>query len=469
MSEPLDDSSSRPARIRVLARKVRSISVRDLLAIGVPSTLLLAAGFWAASQFVRPAPPERLVITTGSDGGAYQYYAARYKPILARYGIQLVERPSMGSLDNVRRLLDAEEDVDVGFVQGGTAHGDENGTLQSLGSLYYEPLWVFYRGGARELTRLDQLAGKRIAVGPEGSGSRKLALELLEAHGIAAGKTQLLSVAGLAAAQALSRGEVDAVFVVGAAQSGAVWLLLHTSGVALLSFDQAEAYTRHFAYLSKLVLPHGAIDLMRNIPARDVTLVAPIATLVARADIHPGLVDLLLQAMHEVHREHGLFQRLGEFPSARYADFPLNQRAGRFYQSGPPLLQRYLPFWIANLIDRLWVMLVPVIALLIPLGRIAPQLYAWRVRSRLYRWYGELKFLEMQAQKNPQARSKEEWLRAVDRIEAAVNRIPTPLAYSDYLYNLRAHIALVRSNLRAQLRVAASPPSAEAAGEPPAG
>jgi len=442
-----------------LMRRLRETSPRDLLAVGLPALLVLVAGFWFAAQFIKPAPPERLVISTGSDGGAYQHFAARYRPILERYGINLVERSSAGSSENLKRLLDAREDVDLAFVQGGAGMVREDVPLLSLGSLYYEPLWIFYRG-APGLDRLEQLAGKRIAIGVAGSGTNLLAREMLDAHGMGGGKVTMLPLSGLAAVGALEGGEVDAVFVVGAPHSAAVWLLLHSEGVALFSFAQAEAYTRRFPYLARLSLPQGVIDFERNIPSRDMVLVSPMATLVAREDTHPALLDLLLHAMTEVHSEPGIFQKTGEFPSARQIDYPLSPRAERYYKSGPPFLQRYLPFWVANFIDRAFVLLVPVVALLFPLIKITPPLYTWRVRSRIYRWYGELKFLEYEAERDPHGRTPQQWDEALDRIEDAVNRIATPLAFADQLYTLRLHISLVRQNLERRLGSLEAPPDA---------
>jgi TRAP transporter TAXI family solute receptor len=433
-----------------LMHRLREVSPRDLLAVGLPALVLLVAGFWLAAQFIKPAPPDHLVISSGSDGGAYQHFAARYRPILERYGIRLVERSSAGSTENLRRLLDPNEEVDAAFIQTGSGMVREDVPLQSLGSLYYEPLWIFYRG-APGLERLEQLAGKRIAIGVEGSGTHLLARALLDAHGMGEGQVVTAPRSGLDAVRALEAGEVDAVFVVGAAHSGAVWLLLHAEGVALFSFAQAEAYTRRFPYLTRLTLPQGVINFERDIPPRDTVLVAPAATLVAREGTHPALLDILLHAMTEVHREPGIFQRPDEFPAARQIDYPLSPRAERYYKSGPPLLQRYMPFWLANVIDRAVVMLVPIVALLFPLIKITPPLYTWRVRSRIYRWYGELKFLEYEAERDPHSRTPRQWDEALDRIEHAVHRIATPLAFADQLYTLRQHVAMVRQNLERRL------------------
>jgi TRAP-type uncharacterized transport system substrate-binding protein len=432
-----------------ISKRLARISLRDLLAVGLPALLVLAGGFWFAAQFIKPAPPDELVITTGSDGGAFQHYAARYKAILERFGIRLIEKPSAGSIENLDRLADAPQAVDVGFVQGGTGAGGGDAGLVSLGSLYYEPLWVFYRGQPG-LNRIDQLAGRRIAIGAPGSGTARLARELLDAHGLTA-KVSLLPLSGLQAAAALDRGEVDALFVVGAPLTGPVWLLLHTPGLALLDFSQAESYARRFPYLSEVRLPRGVISFERDIPPRDVRLVAPVATLVAREGTHPALLDLLLQAMREVHSPAGIFEKAGEFPAAGRGDFPMSPRAERFYASGPPFLQRYLPFWVANFIDRVFVMAVPLIALLIPLIKIMPPLYSWRVRSRIYRWYGELKYIEYEFEANPLGRSREQWEADLERIERAVNRTHIPLAFADQLYNLRTHIAVVRQSVARRL------------------
>ncbi len=301
-------------------RRPRSVSSRDLLYVVLPSLLLLAAGFWLAAQFIRPAPPRQLIISTGSEGGAYQRFAARYKDVLQRYDVNLIEMPSAGSIENLQRLRDKSLALDAGFIQGGTARAIESDTLVSLGSLYYEPLWIFYRTDLAKSVRsdhLDQLAqlrGRRIAIGAVGSGTRKLALELIEANGMASAPTILLETDGLAVVEALQHDKLDAVMVVGPPQSAVVWALLFTDGIRLMSLAHTETYTRLFPHLEKLTLPRGAVDLVHDIPAHDVSLVSPMATLVVRDDTHPALIDLLLQAATEVHGEAGLFRRPAAFP-----------------------------------------------------------------------------------------------------------------------------------------------------------
>lgn len=418
------------------------LSLRDAIAILIPVAIVVGAGFWAAAQFIKPAPPREIRMSTGSPGGAYTMFAARYQTILERYGIKLVELPSEGAVQNLQRLLDDTQEVDVAFVQGGLGIGTDAEGLVSLGSFYYEPLWVFYRG--RDVEDLGELRGRRIAVGGEGSGTRKLAMDLLEGFGMADGPTRLEPLGGFAAVQALAEGRVDAAVLVGPVNSGAVWTALHTPGAKLLSMGRADALVRRHPYLSKLTLPRGTIDLVRNIPAADTVLVSPMATLVARDDFHPALIDLLLQAATEVHGPPGIFNRADEFPNSRQVDFPLSREAERFYSSGTRFLHRYLPFWAATLVDRLIVLLIPVFALLIPAMKILPALYGWRVRSRVYKWYGELKFLEREIDRDAAAHSETEWLARLDRLEERVNRVKTPNAYTNELYILKEHINLVR-------------------------
>jgi hypothetical protein len=251
----------------------------------------------------------------------------------------------------------------------------------------------------------------------------------------------------------LAAGKVDAVFVVGPTQSALVWSLLYTPGVHLMSLTHADAYSRQLPYLSKVVLPRGAVDIGRDIPPADVTMVAATATLLVREGIHPALVDLLMQAATETHGGPGAFQKPGDFPRAVAVGFPLSKEAERYYKSGTPLLQRYLPFWAATLVDRLVVMAIPIFALLLPILRYAPTLYGWRVRSRIYRRYGELKFLEAEVEREPAKHTREEWLARLDAIESDVNHLATPLAFTDMLYTLRSHIGMVRGKVESRTAV----------------
>lgn len=433
---------------------MREYSPRDLLIVGIPLLMVVLAGFWLASRYIRPAPPDTLILSTGGEGGAYQRFAAAYKDILAQQDIRLVERPSAGSLENLARLRDPATDIDAAFVQGGAARVQENDELLSLGTLYNEPLWIFYRAELGTLTQLTELKGARVAIGPEGSGSRHLALELLYANRLEPQHLRLRKQTGPELASAFMKGQIDAAFAIGPVESATIWTLLHTPGLRLLSLSHAEAYTRQFPYLSHLVLPRGAIDLSTDSPPQDTHLLATQATLLVRDSTHPALVSLLMQALSETHDQPGIFQKAGEFPRAVSADFPLAPEAERYYKSGKPLLQRYLPFWAATLVDRMVVMLIPLFAVLIPVMKIAPGLYNWRIKSRIYERYGELKFIEAELEAEPGRLTRAEWHKRVDAVEQDVNHLSMPLAFTDMVYTLRVHIGVVRKAIE---RLATTP------------
>ena len=427
--------------------RARLISLRDLLATVWPLVLITVIGFVFAYQFVQPAPSRQLSISAGTETGAYYAYAKRYAAHLVAKGVTLEVRSSAGAHDNLQRLKNGE--ADIAFIQGGVqevlASGEES-QLRSLGSVAYEPVWVFYRHDSR-LDELHLLKGKRIAVGKEGSGSYSLVMQLLEANGITRHSGGLLQIAGPDAADALQRGEVDAVMIVSTVDAPAVQKLLHLPDVRLMSFSQADAYTRRFSFLSKVVLPRGVLDLVRDLPPKDTFLISSTANIIVREDLHPALASLLLQGMSEVNGKSGFFQRVGEFPSYKDQSFALADEAERYFKSGPPFLQHYLPFWMAVRVERLFVLIVPFLVLLVPLLRLAPVIYTWRVRSKLFRCYGDLKFLENDLRKHYDASRHADYLARLDRIEDDAYARNIPLAFSDLLYTLREHINLVRDKL----------------------
>ncbi|MFN4324943.1 MAG: TAXI family TRAP transporter solute-binding subunit [Azonexus sp.] len=429
--------------------KAGLLSLRDLFATAWWIVLIVGIGFAVAYQFVQPAPPKRIVITTGGESGAYYQFAQRYAAILARDGITLEVKSSAGSLENLARLK--ADEAQVGFVQGGVMppredpDAEDDSGLLSLGSLFYEPVWVFYRG-ERELTRLTDLRGKRIAIGQEGSGVRQLAQQLLAASEIEAGE-HLVPLSGLTAAEALQQGRIDAAFIIASESAPVVQVLLRSPGVRLMSFAQSAAYQRRFPFLTRLTFPQGVADLVRDLPPADIKVLAPTANLIVRDDLHPALQSLLLQAASEVHGKSGFFQDQGEFPAYKDQLLPLSPEAARYFKSGPPFLQRYLPFWLAVLVDRLIVLLVPVFALLIPLLKVAPAIYNWRVRSKVFRCYGELKFLEDDLKNHFDPARLAEYRRRLDDLEEEAVQLHVPLGFTDLVYTLREHVNLVRGIL----------------------
>lgn len=427
--------------------ETEEVAVREFVLVAAAALLIIGLAFWVAFRFVRPAPPNDFVISTGSDSGAYHLYGQRYAELLARERIEVKLRTSTGSVANLKRLADEQSGVSVAFMQGGVGRAADHPNLVTLAGLYYEPLWVFYRG-EREWTLLLDLADKRVAIGPEGSGTRALALALAEASKLTGRAKSFLPLGGSEAADALVAGEIDAAMFVAGVEAGAVQRLLRAEGVRLMSLSRAEALSRHFPYLATVTLPRGVVDLAGDLPPSDVTLVATTAYLVAREDFHPALVSVLLQAASRAHRGGGLFHRPGDFPAARESDFPLSDAAERYFKSGPPFLQRYMPFWVANLLQRLLVLLVPLIAVVIPVMRIFPGVYKWRVRMRVFRWYRALRIVEVETGKEPAPERARELLAQLDEIEDHVSRTRVPLTYSDYAYNLKLHIDMVRARLQ---------------------
>ena len=430
-----------------LPAKLVVVSWRDLAVIVLPVLLLIALVVWVSFRFVRPAPLDTIVIASGPEGSSFRTTADKYRKIIERSGVKVKILTSQGGLDNLQKLANPGTNVDVGFVQGGLTDGVNIEGLKSLGSLFTQPLIIFYRSG-RPIDQLSQLRGKRLAIGPEGSGTHSLAMKLLKANGIDVKPTVLLELGGEDAAMALTKGQADAAFLMGDSATAAVMRgLMTTSGIRLLSFTQADGYLRRFSFLSKLTLPRGAIDLGKNVPAQDVQLVGPTVELVARQELHPALSDLLISAAHEVHGGPGMFRNAGEFPAPLKKDFPISDDAERYYKSGSRFLYTHLPFWLASLTDRLLVVLIPLVVVIIPTLRLVPVIYRWRVRSRIYRWYGVLMAIERDTFSDPTPEQKQEILRRLDRVEHAVNQIKTPLSFADQLFVLRSHVNMVRDRL----------------------
>ena len=432
------------------------LSTRDLLATTLPFLLLALALLAIAYLVLDPSPPRQVVLATGTEQGAYAEFGKRYAELLKAEGITVDLRTTQGSAENLKLLRDPHSGVDLAFVQGGAdrkfgPEEDANAGLVSLGSLFYEPVWVFYREDARRrllqdrpFDSLSQLHGWRVNVGAEGSGVAVLMDKLIEANHLKAQELGLARLGATAAVVELLQGTLDAMVFVSAPESPMVQMLLVTPGIGLLGFAQAEAYSHLFPFMSPVTMPRGIIDMGRDLPPRDVPLVAPTGTLVARESTHPALIQLFVQAAQQVHGGAGWFQRAGDFPNARNTERPLAAEAARFYRNGVPFLQRYLPFWLANLFERMWPVLVTLIAVLVPLSRMLPPLYEFRVRSRIFRWYSQLRAVEDGVGKRP----ARELTADLDALEQRVERIAVPLSYVDELYALRAHIHLVRSRLQ---------------------
>ena len=444
MNQPTSDLKTQPR----LPFRLMRVSWRDLAVVAVPTVLVIAVAFAIAVRFVRPAPPTTIVMTTGTEGSTFRNYAERYRKILARSGITLQILPSGGAVENLKRLADPKQRVDIGFVQGGLPAELHSDDLVSLGSVFYEPLFVLYRTAA-PIDELSGLTGKRLAIGREGSGSEALTLALLKANQIErGGATTLLSLPDDQALQAILTRRADAIFLAGdSARPEEIRQLLHTADLRLFDFVQADAYLRRFRYLSRIDLPMGSLDLGRNLPAHSITLIAPTVELIARESLHPALSDLLIEAAQEVHSHGTLLQRPGEFPSPVERDFRISDDAARYYKSGKSFVYKHLPFWLASLADRMIVLVVPMAVLLVPALRLLPTMYGWRIRSRIYRRYGQLMALERESQHLEGPEQARKMLERVEVIERAVINLKLPARFADEAYVLREHINFVRARL----------------------
>ena len=396
--------------------------------------------------FVEASPPKSIVIAAGAKDGEYFLVAQKYAQDLHRHGISAKVRETKGSAENLELLSTPGGDVAVALVQGGMADPERHAQLRALGSLYREPLWIFLRQDV-EATRLAQLAGLRIAVGAEGSGTRQVALQLLEASGVKSDQATLVDAGGQKAAELLEQGSVDAACFVAGIDAAYVQRLGHSLHVKLMSLEQQQALTRRFRELSAVTVPPGLLDLAGHIPAHEAALVAPTAMLVARPTLHPAVSTVLLEAARRVHAAGDALAEPREFPSSHYVDLPLSDEAERYYRYGPPLLQRLLPYWLATFVDRVKFLALPLLVLIMPFIRATPPLLRWRTRRKVYRWYGRLRELDhliSQGMSPAEAKSRLEELRV---LESQIAHVDIPLSYMDEYYNLKVHLNLVHRGL----------------------
>lgn len=420
-----------------------------LLKIWGGGFIVVLIGFALAWFFIQPAPPRTIVMATGSQEGAYFQFANAYADHLQEHGVTLKLRPTAGSVENYQ-LLRSDPEVDLAIVQGGTASDDvlASTNIESLASLYFEPVWVFYRGDTT-ITDLRELGDKRIAIGRAGSGTDAMSLLLLGENGIdTSSGAEFVHEGGIDAVRRLKRGEVDAAFFVTSPHSKLVRELIAMDNIHLLDFDRHAAYARRHPYLTSVILERGVIDLERDFPRSDVLLVAPAANLVATSALHDALIPLLLRAATETHQRDGSLLQRGRLPSTEFVEFPLNESARLYFENGPPFLQKYLPFWIASAVDRGKILLLPALTLLLPLFRVAPPLYRWRIRSRIYRWYEILRGIESDLRSKTDAETLGKHAATLSTMEGELDDLSSvPLAYMQEFYNLRLHVEFVERRL----------------------
>ena len=428
----------------------------------VAALILLAIGGTVA--WLGPLPPKVVLMSTGTNGGDYDVYARQYQAIFKRAGVELRLLPSSGPIDNLNRLNDPRSGVMVAFVQGGLTSPVQSPDLESLGTVFYEPFWFFLHRGL-ELQHPDDLRGKKVAIGPEGSSTRHIAERFLALNGVSEKWLELLPLTDTEAAEALLKGGIDAAAMAATWDTDAVRRLLGSSDVNLFGSPRADAYVALYPYLTKLVVPQGVGNLATNRPATDVNLVASKASLIVRKDLHPAIKYLLLEAAIAVHSTGGLFHRPGEFPAPDPVDLPIAKDARQFYKSGPPFLQRYLPYGLAVLASQLLLLLIPIFGVAYPLLRSAPTLYAWNMRRRIFRLYGELKVIEVELEARG-GQPSDELRSRLQRLEQRADHLFVPFAFAQFLYQLRYHIGLVRARFDQTASPSAQSPDAGSAAVP---
>jgi TRAP transporter TAXI family solute receptor len=413
----------------------------------VAAALLLAALGWALAVVLKPAIQHTIVITTGADNGIYRGFADRYAPILKRNGITLDIRSSSGSVENYQRLTNPDSEYEVGFIQSGTTSPKETDHLETIAAVSYEPIWVFYRGDAT-VTTLAQLRGKRVAIGVPGSGLLHVSRVLLGYSGITGDNTTLLEMDATKAYQGLESGQLDAAFFIGRPDAAMQQTLLN-SDLKLMSFAQADALVQKFPSLSKITFPRASTSIVKDMPHADVTLLAATALLVSKDTLHPALAYLLLDAAKAVHGGEDYFTPLGAFPNLNTEEFPISDESTRYFKSGRPFLQRYLPFWLASFIERRLLILVPFAALLIGLLQALPRMAESRMKSRLVVWYREIKSLEDEIWRSnqPSAEQIAQWREEIEDIDANASKIRIPYRYFQDVYTLKQAIGVVRDRI----------------------
>jgi len=411
------------------------------LAVAATMAILLAAVVYVLVSL----PPRTITMATGAEGGANYVWGIRYREALARSGVNLQLQPTAGSLENLRRLRDSQSGVSVGFIQSGTATGKESPELESLGTIFYEPLWLFRRAEIGD--GAEGLRGRRLSIGPEESGGRSLALRILSRTKVDSIIGELSGFAPQVAAEKLIAGEIDAAFIVTGWESPVVQSLLNSKGIEANSYRRADAFVAIYPFLHKLVLPAGVVDLLTNRPPADVVLLASKASLAVRADLHPALQYLLLDAAVQIHSQPGIFQKAGQFPAAESIDLPLSGEARRFYKSGRPFLLGYLPFWIATLVEQSLVVLIPLAVLLYPAFRLLPQTYGWMMQLKITRLYDEIRSIESDMEAQGPEFDANALNAKLDQLDQRANHLRLPIVYASNLYTLRSHIDLVRTRL----------------------
>ena len=431
--------------------------------IAVIAAGIVAVSLFYAWKWLKPTVPKTLVIAAGAKSGAYAAFAAQYAKILAADGVKLDVRYTNGSVENIAALRDLNSDVQIAMLQTGIAGDTQVDSIIALGSLFYEPLWVFYKpqsstkAVAQPIDKLSALQGLRIGVGATGSGTLPVATALLAANGVTEQNSRLQKLAAADGATALVAGELDAVIIIASSNAPVVNQLLATPNISLMNMSMADAYSRHMPALTKIVIPKGLMNLTQNLPATDVQTLAATATLVAKDDVHPAVLYLLVKAVKEVHGGGSLLHAQREFPSiAKFQEFDIPESVEQHYKNGAPVLYRYLPFWLANLVMRLWVLLIPLSAILISASDMVPKLLGLRMTQKITKLYQNARALENEiiahaaskaSDKMPAEAANSAFSSRLASLYERTDALKGPGSMVKMWYELRSHLELVAGRI----------------------
>jgi len=427
----------------------RQLPPRKTLIMIVVAAVAIVSGLVWLCTILFPFPPHTVTIATGPEGSAYETYGKRYQILMAKDGIRVILRPTRGGVENLALLRDPKSKVDIGFVEGGVADEEDAPGLISLGTVGYEPMWFFSRKKVTDKV-LEALKGKRVSVGPEGSDSRALVDELVKRKALEINPSNMLNLSPEETAKQLLAGDIDAAILMQTLASPVVRDLINDNGIYLANFARADAYVARFPSLYKLVIPEGAANLETDKPSRNTTLLATKTSLIVREDLHPAIQYLLLESATQIHARAGVFAKAGEFPSAEALEIPLSKDAKQYFKSGKPFLQRYLPFWLAALLEQLLILAIPVLGLLYPLIKGLMSLYAWSTQRKMFLVYGELHWVETELDKLGNNPPTEAILTRMKHLEHRTNRMKVASNYMPMFYSLKDTISQVRARLDAQ-------------------
>jgi TRAP transporter TAXI family solute receptor len=406
--------------------------------VTIPFILLIVGAFYFTASFIQPSPKKEITIATGGKTGNYYKTALEYKKLLEKDDVTVNIINSAGSIENIQLLK--EKKADIAFIQNGTISNETSEGIKSLASIYYEPLWVFYKNEGFIVDYLIQFYSKKISIGKEGSGTRDLASNILTDNGIDNTNSKILDLSNEEAKNELLKGNIDVMFIVSSHKSELIKELLASPSVNVFSFKRARAYSQKYTFLEDLTLYEGTLDLYKNLPDQNINLLSTTANLVVNENFSEELKRLFLKRIVDVHNKKDLFSKARYFPNTINMKLDLDEEAQRYFENGDTFLEKIFPYWIASNIDRLKILLIPLITLLFPLFKGFFPLYNWSMRSKIYRWYDEVKAIDKELESIDKTKYQEE-LEKLEKLRIEIsNETKVPLSFMGEYYNLQLHI-----------------------------